>query len=88
MRNLRPLDIIGIAFDGEQGIVNFDLNTVDLKVNYKHHALKINEFFPTADLGLKQDSAKILPPPASAVLSLYNNKEIRAIFKRDTIKVL
>lgn len=88
MRNLKPLDIIGIAFDSEQGIVNFDLNTVDLNVNYQHHALKINEFFPTADLGLKHDSVKILPPPASALLSLYNSPEIRAIFQRDTVKLL
>ena len=51
-RNLKPKDIIGIAFDGVNGQVNFDLNNTDLYVNYSHQSLLNNQYFPTADLGL------------------------------------
>ena len=50
-------DVIGLRLDRDHGTVGFDLNGVDYGIVYRHQRFRSADIYPTADLGMGQDSA-------------------------------
>lgn len=50
-------DVIGLRLDQEHGTVGFDLNGVDYGIIFRHESFRSIDVYPTADLGMGQDSA-------------------------------
>ena len=86
-RNLQPKDIIGIAFDGVEGSVNFDLNSIDLEVHYTHPALPVLRSDATGQLAQASRPYIRTNPTVGWLIILWHSAWKVAIFLGDLLHI-